>query len=138
MTTKTYTTLPQEAKDIRVEVFMKEQGFENEFDDIDDISFHIVVFDEEKPIGTCRFFKENDHYTIGRVAVLKEYRNQHIGNVLLESAAKEIKKLNGDLIVVHAQVRVSPFYEKQGYIQFGQIDDDEGVPHMWMKKRIQH
>lgn len=138
MTTKTYTTLPQEAKDIRVEVFMKEQGFENEFDDIDDISFHIVVFDEEKPIGTCRFFKENDHYTIGRVAVLKEYRNQHIGNVLLESAAKEIKKLNGDLIVVHAQVRVSPFYEKQGYIQFGQIDDDEGVPHKWMKKKIQY
>lgn len=138
MDTKMYTALPQEAKDIRIEVFMKEQGFENEFDDIDNISFHIVVFDEEKPIGTCRFFKENDHYTIGRVAVLKEYRNQHIGNVLLESAEKEIKKLNGDLIVVHAQVRVSPFYESQGYIQFGQIDDDEGVPHMWMKKRIQH
>lgn len=138
MNTKKYTTLPQEAKDIRVEVFMKEQGFENEFDDIDDISFHIVVFDEEKPIGTCRFFKENDHYTIGRVAVLKEYRNQHIGNLLLKSAEKEIKKLNGDLIVVHAQVRVSPFYENQGYIQFGQIDDDEGVPHMWMKKKIQY
>ena len=138
MDTKMYTTLPQEAKDIRIEVFMKEQGFENEFDDIDDMSHHIVVFDEEKPIGTCRFFLENDHYTIGRVAVLKEYRNQHIGNLLLESAEKEIKKLNGALIVVHAQVRVSPFYEKQGYIQFGQIDDDEGVPHMWMKKRIQH
>ena len=138
MDTKMYTALPQEAKDIRIEVFMKEQGFENEFDDIDDMSHHIVVFDEEKPIGTCRFFKENDHYTIGRVAVLKEYRNQHIGNVLLESAEKEIKKLNGALIVVHAQVRVSPFYERQGYIQFGQIDDDEGVPHMWMKKRIQH
>lgn len=51
---------------------------------------------------------------------------------------KKIKKLNGDLIVVHAQVRVSPFYENQGYIQFGQIDDDEGVPHMWMKKKIQY
>ena len=138
MDTKMYTALPQEAKDIRIEVFMKEQGFENEFDDIDDMSHHIVVFDEEKPIGTCRFFLENDHYTIGRVAVLKEYRNQHIGNLLLESAEKEIKKLNGALIVVHAQVRGSPFYEKQGYIQFGQIDDDEGVPHMWMKKRIQH
>lgn len=71
MDTKMYTALPQEAKDIRIEVFMKEQGFENEFDDIDDMSHHIVVFDEEKPIGTCRFFKENDHYTIGRVAVLK-------------------------------------------------------------------
>lgn len=138
MDTKMYTALPQEAKDIRIEVFMKEQGFENEFDDIDNISFHIVVFDEEKPIGTCRFFKENNHYTIGRVAVLKEYRNQHIGNLLLKSAEKEIKKLNGDLIVVHAQARVSPFYENQGYIQFGQIDDDEGVPHMWMKKKIQY
>ena len=114
MNVKTYTTLPQEAKDIRIKVFMKEQGFENEFDDIDQISSHIVV------------------------AVLKEYRNQHIGNLLLKSAEKEIKKLNGDLIVVHAQVRVSPFYENQGYIQFGQIDDDEGVPHMWMKKKIQY
>lgn len=138
MNTKTYTTLPQEAKDIRIKVFMKEQGFENEFADIDQISSHIVVFDETKPVGTCRFFKENNHYTIGRVAVLKEYRNQHIGNLLLKSAEKEIKKLNGDLIVVHAQARVSPFYENQGYIQFGQIDDDEGVPHMWMKKKIQY
>lgn len=138
MNTKIFTTLPQEAKNIRIEVFMKEQGFENEFDDIDDISFHIVVFDEERPIGTCRFFKENNHYTIGRVAVLKKYRNLHIGNSLLESAENEIKKLNGDLIVVHAQVRIRPFYEKQGYIQFGQIDDDEGVPHMWMKKKIQY
>lgn len=119
-------------------VFMKEQGFENEFDDIDQISSHIVVFDETKPVGTCRFFKENNHYTIGRVAVLKEYRNQHIGNLLLKSAEKEIKRISGDVIVVHAQVRVSSFYEKQGYIQFGQIDDDEGVPHKWMKKRIQH
>lgn len=135
MNTKIFTTLPQDAKDIRIEVFMKEQGFKNEFDEIDTISHHIVVFDEGKPIGTCRFFKENNHYTIGRVAVLKKYRNLHIGNSLLESAENEIKKLNGDLIVVHAQVRICPFYEKQGYIQFGQIDDDEGVPHMWMKKR---
>lgn len=138
MYTKIFTTLPQEAKNIRIEVFMKEQGFENEFDEIDNLCHHIVAFDEGKPIGTCRFFKESNHYTIGRVAVLKEYRNQHIGNLLLKSAEKEIKRINGDVIVVHAQVRVSSFYEKQGYIQFGQIDDDEGVPHKWMKKKIQY
>ena len=78
MNTKIFTILPQEAKNIRIEVFMKEQGFENEFDEIDTISHHIVVFDEGKPIGTCRFFKENNHYTIGRVAVLKKYRNLSI------------------------------------------------------------
>lgn len=138
MNTKIFTTLPQDAKNIRIEVFIKEQGFENEFDEIDNLCHHIVAFDEGKPIGTCRFFKENNHYTIVRVAVLKEYRNQHIGNLLLKSAEKEIKRINGDVIVVHAQVRVSSFYEKQGYIQFGQIDDDEGVPHKWMKKKIQY
>ena len=58
--------------------------------------------------------------------------------LLVGREEKEIKKINGDLIVVHAQVRICPFYEKQGYIQFGQIDDDEGVPHMWMKKKIQY
>ena len=44
MNTKIFTTLPQDAKDIRIEVFMKEQGFKNEFDEIDTISHHIVVF----------------------------------------------------------------------------------------------
>ena len=72
MNAKTYTTLPQEAKDIRIKVFIKEQGFENEFDDIDQISSHIVVFDETKPVGTCRFFKENNHYTI----IISRKRNQ--------------------------------------------------------------
>lgn len=45
MNTKIFTSLPQDAKDIRIEVFMNEQGFENEFDEIDTISHHIVAFD---------------------------------------------------------------------------------------------
>lgn len=71
MNTKIFTTLPQDAKNIRIKVFMKEQGFENEFDEIDNLCHHIVAFDEGKPIGTCRFFKENNHYTIGRVCRIK-------------------------------------------------------------------
>lgn len=49
MNTKIFTTFPQEAKDIRIEVFVKEQGFKNEFDEIDTISHHIVAFDEGNP-----------------------------------------------------------------------------------------
>ena len=33
METKIYNQLPNEAKEIRLEVFVKEQGFEEEFDD---------------------------------------------------------------------------------------------------------
>ena len=35
---KTYSTLPPEAILIRREVFMEEQGFQNEFDDIDSMT----------------------------------------------------------------------------------------------------
>ena len=36
---------------IREEVFMQEQGFKNEFDDIDDSATHIVLYDDGSPVG---------------------------------------------------------------------------------------
>lgn len=41
---------------IRIKVFMEEQGFKNEFDDIDNRAIHIVLYKEGKPVGTCRVF----------------------------------------------------------------------------------
>ena len=55
MNYKIYDQLPQEAKKIRIKVFMEEQGFKNEFDDIDEVCKHLVVFDQKKEIGTCRY-----------------------------------------------------------------------------------
>ena len=48
METKIYNQLPDEAKEIRLEVFVKEQGFEEEFDDIDKTAAHIVLFDGDR------------------------------------------------------------------------------------------
>ena len=44
MNYKIYDQLPQEAKEIRIKVFMEEQGFKDEFDDLDDLCQHLVVF----------------------------------------------------------------------------------------------
>lgn len=74
MEIKIYEKLPKEAIDIRESVFVKEQGFKNELDDIDDTAKHIVIFDSFlNPIATCRFFysEERKCYVIGRVAVKK-------------------------------------------------------------------
>lgn len=43
-----YRQLPDEAKRIREQVFIKEQGFENEFDQTDEQAVHIVVFSASK------------------------------------------------------------------------------------------
>ncbi|MDE6869430.1 MAG: GNAT family N-acetyltransferase, partial [Clostridia bacterium] len=71
---KTYDKLPGEAKDIRIEVFVKEQGFEEEFDNVDNYATHVVAFDGGRAIATCRYFCQDGYYLIGRIAVIKEYR----------------------------------------------------------------
>lgn len=121
---------------IRKTVFEKEQGFQNEFDEVDQNCSHIVLYDRAKPIAVCRFFKENEMYHIGRVAILKEYRGKHLGNHILHIAEDEIKKEGGQNITVSAQVRVKDFYAKNGYSEDGEIFFDEYCEHINMIKKV--
>ena len=77
---KVLNYLSEEERFIREEVFCKEQGFVNEVDDLEDSSFHLLYYFNDLVIGVCRFYElEKDIYIIGRIAVLKEYRNKGIG-----------------------------------------------------------
>ena len=53
MTIKRFDKLCDDAKKIRTEVFVNEQGFSVEFDDIDDIAVHVVGYDEGVPAAVC-------------------------------------------------------------------------------------
>ena len=135
---KLYKGMPSESAQIRQTVFIDEQGFENEFDDIDNIATHIVIFEDKKAIATCRVFFDNPHnaYMIGRIAVIKEFRGKHIGEMLMNIAHDIVKEMGGDSIMLSAQVRASEFYKKQGYTMAGDEYDDEGVPHILMVKKL--
>lgn len=131
--------LPEDARIIREAVFQIEQGFTDEFDAIDEDvnTIHMVIYNEGKPIGTCRHFKENDAYRIGRLAVVKEYRGQGIGEYIVLCAEKEIFKRGGQEVVLSAQVRARGFYEKIGYRAEGDIYMDEDCPHIGMRKVLE-
>ena len=132
--------LPDSAKIIRQTVFEAEQGFVDEFDQTDEIATHFVMYDEEeKPVATCRVFQgeEMNEYLLGRLAVIKEYRHHNIGSLMMQEAEKYIRNIGGNSIALHAQCQASGFYEKQGFKQFGNIDDEQGCPHMWMKKILE-
>lgn len=137
MEIKRYDSLPQEAKYIREKVFVEEQGFNEEFDTTDSVSVHLVAFDCGKPVATCRFYRDSDtsSFVLGRIAVVKECRGRHIGAELI-AYAENILKNEADFILIHAQTRVRSFYEKQGYIAFGEEDFEEDCPHIWMEKRL--
>lgn len=136
MEIKLFDKLPDEAKDIRVTVFVEEQGFNEEFDSVDDIATHIVMYIRERPVATCRFYIKDGSYLLGRIAVIKEYRGKHIGALLISKAEEEIKKNGGRKAVIHAQTRAKDFYLKQGYIDSGKEDMEEGCPHVWLFKNL--
>ena len=135
---KMYVQLPPEAVQIRQEVFVEEQGFEVEFDETDHHARHIVLFDDEMPVGVCRFYLDDDKnaYVLGRVAVRKEFRGRSFGLMLVQEAEKQVRALRGDKLLLAAQTRVREFYEKQGYAAEGEEFLDEYCPHIWMSKAL--
>ncbi len=138
ITHKFFNQLPPEAVKIREAVFVKEQGFHNEFDDIDKKALHLIVYADGKAVGNLRAFTDEtlDTYVIGRLAVLKEYRRFHLGQKLMLLIETEIKQLGGKKIVLSAQCQVQKFYEKLGYTASGTVYLDEHCPHIHMEKNI--
>ena len=120
----------EEERFIREEVFCKEQGFVNEIDDLEDSSFHLLYYFNDLVIGVCRFYElEKDIYKIGRIAVLKEYRNKGIGREIVNSAISYIKELKAKKIYIYSQLHAVGFYEKLGFIVEGDIFYEEDHPH---------
>ena len=56
LTMKLYEELHEDAVRIRKEVFMDEQGFCNEFDEIDKIAFHAVLYEDDRAAATGRMY----------------------------------------------------------------------------------
>lgn len=133
-----FNYLSPDAKKIREEVFVSEQGFQNEFDEIDNYATHLVFYEDNTSVAVCRYYKdkEKDTYIIGRIAVLKAYRGNHFGQRILEVLEKNIVSEGGKKISLSAQVRVQSFYKRSGYVVKGDIYMDENCPHICMEKNL--
>ena len=134
---ETYTSLPVEAKSIRIEVFVDEQGFTEEFDTDDDKAIHFVGYIEDKAVATCRVLSNGDgSYFIGRIAVKKNFRKQSFGAKIVNRAEEYIKANGGHTIFIHSQEQAVVFYTKIGYKDTGKRDFEEGCPHRMLIKEL--
>lgn len=133
---KIFDTLCTEERFIRDEVFVKEQGFKNEYDEVDKIAKHMVFYDGDIPIATCRYYSKikNNEYIIGRIAIIKPYRGRNIGSYILQTLDTIISSEGGKKISLSAQLRIKEFYEKNGYIAIGKPYYDEHIEHIHMEK----
>ncbi len=137
MEIKVFHRLPEDAANIRVEVFVDEQGFSEEFDSDDLNAIHFVGYIDGKAVATSRVLTLGDSkYLIGRIAVLKVFRGKGLGSLIVKAAEEHIKSIGGKSISIHSQMRAAEFYEKIGYTKTGEFDEEEGFPHCMMVKYI--
>ncbi len=130
-----HTELPDEAMSVRISVFTHEQGLVDKPDETDRISYHLLLSDDDgKAIGTCRIFPSDDDktYILGRLAIIKEYREKGYGSMLVRFAEGYVKNLGAAGIILHSQYSSKDFYSKLGYIQSSEKDTVQGVEHIWM------
>ena len=131
-----WNKLEQEAKFIRKQVFIIEQNIpeEEEWDDQDMISDHFVVYDQDQPIATARLLQNN---SVGRVAVLKAYRGQGIGSMIMLEIIRQAHQQDRTFLQLSSQVHAISFYEKLGFSIQGDAYDECGIPHIKMQLVIE-
>ncbi|MCH7394969.1 GNAT family N-acetyltransferase [Acinetobacter dispersus] len=123
--------LQQDAKLIRTLVFIQEQGIAegDEWDEQDAISQHFVIYDQDQPIATARLLQNN---SVGRVAVLKAYRGQGLGQMIMLNIIDFAKQQGRAFLHLSSQVHAMSFYQQLGFVVQGDEYDECGIPHIEM------
>ena len=122
-------------KDIRTEVFIKEQNIpeELEWDDDDEGAYHFGIISNEILIAYARVLNKQKIH-IGRMAVRKKYRRVGIGSFLLSNIITQIDGWNhSKKIMLSAQEQAISFYEKNLFQIKGDKYLDVGIIHYDME-----
>ena len=125
----------QALKQIRTTVFIEEQHVptELEWDEFDEQSIHFLALHDNTPIATARLKPDGQ---IGRMAVIKNYRNKGIGTELLTEILLEAKNCNYNMVYLHAQKQATDFYKQFDFIYNGTEFMDAGIVHRAMYKLL--
>jgi len=92
-------------------------------------SQHVKAIIDGVIIGTGRLLPNG---FIGRMCVLKEYRNRKIGTMMQENLVQQASDNGHHKVLLNAQSYIIPFYQKYGF----RINSDEfieaDIPHRRM------
>jgi predicted GNAT family N-acyltransferase len=124
----------EDARRIRYDVFVIEQKVpvELEWDEMDAVSLHAVVYDEDgAPIGTGRLLPDGH---IGRMAVHSTARGRGIGGVILQALMDEARARGDRAVILNAQIQAEGFYQRFGFERCGPEFMEAGIPHIEMRR----
>lgn len=121
--------------EVRTAVFVEEQGVPSELeqDDMDALSFHVLLTMNHKNVATGRLLPDGH---IGRVCVLNEFRGKGFGIKVMEALIQEASKRGLKEVLLSSQLHALGFYEKLGFEVVSEGYMEAGIPHKDMKFEI--
>lgn len=131
-----YATGIDALRAVRETVFVQEQQvpIELEWDELDPRCAHVLARDAEgRPIGTGRLTPER---TIGRMAVLRDWRGRGVGDALLQALIAEAERRQWTEVSLHAQVSAIGFYARHGFVPEGERYMEAGIEHLDMRRQL--
>ncbi len=127
-----WTTIMARAQPLRFEVFVREQGVPQalEMDAFDAVSLHALAIDAAgNAIGTGRLLPDGH---IGRMAVLRQWRDQGVGTALLRHLMAAGSRAGVRRLRLNAQSGAASFYARFGFVADGPEFIEAGIPHISM------
>lgn len=125
--------LADQAFAIRRKVFVEELGVEATLEyDHEEEAHHYLLFLGKNPIATARWRDTEKGIKLERFAVLPGFRNRGIGEIILKEVLKDVTH-KGKMIYLHSQIMAIPFYERNGFVKFGDQFTEAGIEHFLMK-----
>ncbi|MER7686384.1 GNAT family N-acetyltransferase [Streptomyces sp. NPDC097610] len=134
---------------VRKEVFVGEQGVPEdiEYDAYDAGALHVLAIREDGvPLGTGRLLygseaaaKTDGDLTVGslgRLAVTKAARGLGVGVALVRAIEDAARARGLAAVDLHAQTQAMGFYERLGYVAYGEEFLDAGIDHRAMRKAV--
>ena len=98
--------------------------------------FQIAGFIDDTIIATAVLVPEGDVMKMQRVVVTETLRSLNIGSEMMSFCEKFASDKNFKIMYCHARDSAVNFYIKNGYEGIGDYFDEDGIPHLKMRKKL--
>jgi predicted GNAT family N-acyltransferase len=121
---------------IRRKVFVEEEGVDPALEyDREEEAHHYLLMIIDKPVAAARWRETEKGIKLERFAVLHEFRNRGLGEIILKEVLKDVKPLR-KTIYLHSQLRAVPFYERNGFVKKGSVFYEANMGHYYMEYKL--
>jgi len=110
---------------------------EIEMDADDSHAFHAIAILDGVAIGCGRMLEHGvGEVKIGRMAVLREFRNKRVGAQILRFLIERARTRGFRKAILHAQLTAEGFYLREGFKPAGGVFDEAGIAHRLMERDL--